>query len=170
MTNKFTLRQPTANDGMDIHKLIADCPPLDTNSSYCNFLQSSHFAQTAIVATHNDQIVGSVSGYRLPDQPNILFIWQVAVSETARGEGLASQMLTQLLTRLQSSGVDTLHTTITKSNSASWSLFTSLAKTLNTSIEHSIWLERDQHFKGQHDSEYLVEIGPFSLIHTGNQS
>lgn len=156
------LRAPTREDGMSIFRLIERCPPLDTNSSYCNFLQSSHFSTTSVAAVLDDKLVGFISGYRIPECPETLFIWQVAVDEQARGQGLASQMLLNILNRAGNDDICHLETTITESNQASWTLFRSLAKKLSADIQSSTWLDKQIHFDGQHDSEELVRIGPFS--------
>jgi len=95
----ISLHLPTLNDGYAVHRLIKSCPPLDVNSAYCNFLQSGHFARTSILAKAGDQCVGFISGYVKPEDANTLFIWQVAVNDSARGKGLASQMLDSLLQR-----------------------------------------------------------------------
>ncbi len=65
----WTFLQPTAKDGDEIFNLIADCPPLDTNSSYCNFLQSTHFHKTCVIARCNGQIAGFISGYKMYGPP-----------------------------------------------------------------------------------------------------
>src|SRR3546814_8400758 len=106
---------PKAEDGAAISKLIAACPPLDRNSAYCNLLQCSHFADTCIVAERDGYIAGWISGYRPPSEPDRFFIWQVAVSETARGAGLAGRMIDMLLARPSAAGARALITTITRS-------------------------------------------------------
>lgn len=83
----ITLRRPRAEDGSAIWRLIASCAPLDENSMYCNLLQCDHFADTCVVAERAGEIVGWVSGYVLPDDSETLFIWQVAVSDAAKGQG-----------------------------------------------------------------------------------
>ncbi len=162
MSNKIELRIPTLSDGMDVYRLVERCPPLDANSSYCNILQCGHFAQTSVAAEMNGEIVGFISAYKKPDQANTLFIWQVAVDEKARGQGLASKMLLHILQRPHCESVNHLETTITEDNKGSWALFERLAKTLSTELNSSIWLEKQKHFDGQHESEALVVIGPFT--------
>jgi len=159
---EIKLRVPTLEDGMSVFRLIKRCPPLDTNSSYCNILQTSHFASTSVAAEVNGQVLGFISGYLLPDRPDTLFIWQVAVDEDARGIGLASRMLINLLTRSACNQVSYLETTITQDNTPSWRLFKGVAKRLSTELQSAVWLEKDAHFDGQHDSEALVRIGPFN--------
>lgn len=148
---------------MDVYRLVENCSPLDMNSSYCNLLQCSHFSDTSVAAEIKDELAGFISGYIIPARPNTLFIWQVAVSESARGMGLASRMLNDILARPQCSAVEYLETTITQDNKASWALFERLAKKLSTNLQTSDWMDKEAHFSGQHDSETLVSIGPISL-------
>jgi L-2,4-diaminobutyric acid acetyltransferase len=156
------LRSPSLEDGMAVFRLVKNCPPLDTNSSYCNLLQCSHFSSTSVAAEIDGEIVGFISGYALPERPNTLFIWQVAVGEQARGAGLASRMLKHILARPHCTDITYLETTITEDNQASWALFKSLAKALPADFSSSEWMDKDAHFAGQHDSEALVRIGPFN--------
>ncbi|GAA3974356.1 hypothetical protein GCM10022278_34280 [Allohahella marinimesophila] len=92
----------------------------------------------------------------------MLFIWQVAVHESARGQKLASRMLEEILGRTQCSQVTELQTTITKNNEASWSLFQRLAKNLDAPLNTSVMFDRKTHFDDRHDTEMLVSIGPFA--------
>jgi len=161
---KVHLRLPTTEDGASVFHLINHCPPLDTNSMYCNLLQCTHFANTCIVATLQDELFGFISGYLLPERPDTLFIWQVAVSEKARGQGLGTRMLTSILSRSQCCQVTYLETTITDSNKASWALFESLATQLRTSINTTLMFDQKTHFEGKHDSETLLRLGPFNRI------
>ena len=154
----ITLRSPTAADGAAIHRLIAACPPLDTNSLYCNLLQASHFAQTCILAEQNGQAVGWISGYIPPNDPHTLFVWQVAVHEAARGQGLGRRMLQGQLDRPSLAGVRQIQTTITPSNQASWALFKGFAKARGASLSHEAHFHRDRHFQGAHETEHMVSI------------
>jgi L-2,4-diaminobutyric acid acetyltransferase len=164
---QLELRTPAPIDGASVFRLIDQCPPLDTNSMYCNLLQCTHFADTSVAAFHTDasgeELVGFISGYLIPARKDTLFIWQVAVNESARGVGLAGSMLKHILDRPQCSHVTYLETTITESNKASWGLFKSLANKLGTGLEKSVEFDRDTHLAGEHDTEFLARIGPFNL-------
>ena len=74
MAQELTLRPPTATDGMAVHNLIAACPPLDTNSAYCNLIQCSHFSSTSVLADADGEVAGFISGHRIPERPDTLFI------------------------------------------------------------------------------------------------
>lgn len=108
------------------------------------------------------ELLGAVSGYRLPEDPCVLFVWQVAVSERARGMGLARTMLRALIARVAESGVCHVHTTITPDNDASWALFRSLATSLASPLTFRDHFMQEQHFGGAHATEQLIQIGPFS--------
>ena len=161
LNGSIELRTPTADLGAAVAQLIRECPPLDPNSTYCNLLQCSHFAGTSVAAMRQGELIGFISGYRIPGQPDTLFIWQVAVSGKARGKALATRMLEHILTRQNSQSITHLETSITPDNQASWALFKGLAKRLDTSITSSVLFDKERHFLGAHDSELLVRIGPF---------
>lgn len=154
------LRPPVSQDGAAVFKLVSSCPPLDPNSLYCNLLQATHFASTSVAADMDDELVGFISGYRLPNNPETLFIWQVAVGERARGQGLATRMVRHILERPENAGVTTIETTITEDNQASWALFTSLAKKLDADLSRQVMFDKHDHFAGQHATEMLVTIRP----------
>ncbi|CAG4905790.1 unnamed protein product [Acidocella sp. C78] len=154
-----SLRRPTAADGPAVTALIADCPPLDLNSAYCNLLQCTDFAETCVIAEREATVVGWISGYLPPSDPSRIFVWQVAVSAAARGIGLGGQMLDALLDRPAMAGVRALATTITEGNTASWRLFESLARRRGASFVRAVRFDRATHFAGRHDSEFEVTIG-----------
>jgi len=155
---------PAAEDAADIHALIAVCPPLDGNSLYANLIQCTHFAATCAVARMDAKVVGWISGHRPPAENNAYFLWQVAVHPEARGRGLPRRMLAQILARPEQVGTCHIQTSITRANEPSWSLFRSVAAWLKTPMREELWFDREQHFGGQHESEFLVTIGPFSAL------
>lgn len=162
---EIVLRKPVDTDGLDVHRLIANCPPLDPNSIYCNLLQCAHFSNTSVIAIDqkSNEVLGFISGYLKPNDPTCLFVWQVAVGERARGQGLAKKMLMHILKRGITHQLSYIETTITKENNASWALFRSAAKELNTELVDSPLFTKTLHFQGLHDTEHLVRIGPFQM-------
>ena len=158
----INLRKPHKDDGFKLHQLVAECAPLDPNSIYCNLLQCSHFADTGVAAEMNGDLVGFISGYIPPQQPKTLFVWQVAVHEKGRGQGLAKRMLKAIVARDHCADVTHMETTITEDNQASWALFRSFARDMGAELTYQEHFEKGVHFGGQHDSEFLLRIGPFT--------
>lgn len=159
-TDEITFRAPRTDDGADVWRLIQSCGPLDENSLYCNLLQCDHFGDTCVAAERADDgsIVGWVSGYILPDSPDTLFVWQVAVDESAQGKGIAKKMLAELLGREACENVRALKTTITSDNKASWALFSSFARARDGDMQREPYFRRDAHFDGEHATEHMVTI------------
>lgn len=162
------IRPPVADDAAKLHRLIAECPPLDTNSLYCNLLHCTHFAGTSAAAfvsdtTGTQQLIGFISAYIPPGRPDTLFVWQVAVAPSGRGRGLAGRMLDAILERPVCDNVRYVDTTITPGNQASWALFRSWAARHEAAVASRLHFERNRHFDGNHDDEHLMRIGPFEM-------
>ena len=159
---EIVLRPPTVDDGAPLHALVRDCRPLDENSIYCNLLQCTHFADTCVVAEKDGHLVGFVSGYRLPRDPSVYFLWQVGVSRAGRGHGLGRRMIQHILAREACRGVAELNTTITRSNEASRALFAAVARAEGAEVsEHEYFSEA--HFGGAgHEAEFLFRIRPLA--------
>jgi L-2,4-diaminobutyric acid acetyltransferase len=153
----LVLRKPETTDGAAIWELIKACKPLDENSMYCNLVQADHFRDTCVVAELDGDIVGWISGHMIPAE-DALFVWQVAVSDAARGLGLGRKMLTHLIERSECADATHLKTTITKDNDASWGLFRSFARHIGGALSDEPHFEKEAHFEGRHDTEYMVTI------------
>jgi len=152
------LRKPVATDGAEIWGLVRSCAPLDENSLYCNLLQTDHFRDTCVVAEMDGDIVGWVSGYMLPNDPETFFVWQVAVAEAARGLGLGLSMLRHLIDRPECDGVSRLQTTITADNEASWALFRKFARKFDARASSQAYYTQALHFRARHKTEHMVTI------------
>lgn len=161
MSEPVRIRRPDARDGAAVWSLIEASSTLDGNSLYCNLLQCSHFASTCALAEQGGAVVGWVSGYVLPEAPDIYFVWQVCVSNAARGQGLGRKLIGAVLERSICANVTTLQCTITPDNAPSWGLFAAIARRLDTPMQQAEHFLRDEHFAGRHDSEYAVTLGPF---------
>ena len=161
--DELLIEQPLSVDGVNVHDLVAACPPLDTNSLYMNLIQTTHFAETCALARKDGEVVAWVSGHIPPQEPETYFLWQVAVGEKARGQRIAKRLVADIFSRPACKDVRYLKTTITRDNEASWGLFRSIARWLDAPLQESDFFDKDRHFKGRHDSEILVTIGPFDL-------
>lgn len=158
--NEIIYRPPRSEDGEDVWRLIGSCEPLDENSLYCNLLQCDHFGDTCIAAERADDgaLVGWISGYLLPDDPQTLFVWQVAVDKAVQGSGVGKHMLKALLDRDACDNVQSVKTTITAENDASWGLFSSLARIRGGEMLREPYFRKDLHFGGKHATEHMLTI------------
>lgn len=143
-----------------MYQLVRDCAPLDLNSEYCYMLLCSHFAATCITAEQGGRLVGFISAYRRPTDDAVLFVWQVAVHPSVRGQGLASRMLDELLARETCRTILWVEATINPSNTASWALFESLAERRRAMTARRPFLSREHFADDTHEEEVLMRIGP----------
>lgn len=156
--HEICLRKPFADDGFKIHQLVKNSPPLDLNSIYSYHLIARHQANTSIVAEFQGNIVGYISAYILPDKPDTLFIWQVAVDDKMRGKGIAKMMLSGLLSRPAMTSLAYLETTVNPSNLASRGLFEHYSKEHGHPIEEESFLSENDFGEGSHESEIMLRI------------
>jgi len=127
------------------------------------------FSDTSVVVFEGEgqkKPVGFVSGYIRPDDPDTLFIWQVAVHESQRGQGLATKMLFELLDRNACKNVQYIEATVSPSNIPSQNLFLGLARKFHTNYQVSDYFATEdfpQEGSGEeHEDEWLYRIGPFN--------
>jgi L-2,4-diaminobutyric acid acetyltransferase len=94
----------------------------------------------------------------MPDEPQTVFVWQVAVDKSAQGMGVGRKMLRHLLDRDELRDIRQLKTTITAKNQASWALFSRLARLRGGELSDEPHYKRDHHFDGEHETEHMVTI------------
>lgn len=161
-SGEVLIRAPRVEDGRAIWELVDQCRPLDLNSCYAYCLIGRDFSGTSVVAEEDGKVVGFISAYRRPADPENIFIWQVAIHSSQRGKGLARSMLLKLLEREACGGVRFLETTVTPSNKPSRALFSSLAREMECRLIETEGFPADI-FPGDqsHEEERLLRIGPF---------
>ncbi len=153
----IVLDLPTLVDGAAIWHIARDCGSLDLNSSYAYLLWCRDFAATSRVVRLEGKPVGFLTGYRRPDEPDTLVVWQIAVAVDQRGKGLASAMLDSVV----DGGGRHLETTITTDNTASIALFTAFAQRHRATIRRRRVFSEEL-FPDAHKSEDLYRIGPLN--------
>jgi L-2,4-diaminobutyric acid acetyltransferase len=164
MSGKHLIETPTKADGAALWRIARDSQKLDLNTPYAYLLWCRDFADTSVVAKVDGLAVGFVIGYRRPAAPDTALVWQVAVDESQRGQGLAGKLLDDLYTRLVGQGVRYLETTVTPDNKMSIKLFTSFAHRWHAHMEREVLFERSDFPDGEpHEREELYRIGPLSL-------
>jgi len=158
------LRPPRGSDAVAIRDLVAETGVLDLNSTYAYLLLSTDFAETSIVADVDGRLQGFITGYRPPQRPDVLFVWQVAVAPSAQRGGLAAAMLDAVVDRVRAGGDGaplTVEATVSPGNASSRAFFGAFAR------RHGVALTERPHFTadqldpdGAHEDEPLLRIGP----------
>jgi len=142
-------------------RIVKESKVLDVNSSYCYLMWSKYFNKTSIVAQHDDQVIGFISGFIQPESPDTLFIWQIAVEPSFRGRGLATKLIDQLLKQLRHENIRYLEATVTPSNLPSSNLFKGIAQKYETNCKIFECFSKEQFPDMSYEEEYTYRIGPF---------
>jgi len=136
-------------------RLARDSGALDLNTSYAYLLFARDFARTCRVAVVDGEVVGFVLGYYRPEEPDTLFVWQVAVDPGQRGRQLAGRLLTEV-----TAGARFLEASITADNTASQRLFERFAQQHDAALVRGDFFASTDFPDTGHETEGLVRIGP----------
>lgn len=136
-------------------RLARDSGALDLNTSYAYLLFARDFSRTCRVAVVDGEVAGFVLGYRRPDAPDTLFVWQVAVDPAQRGRQLAGRLLADV-----SAGARFVEASITADNAASQRLFERFAQERGVALERADLFSSTDFPDAGHETEGLVRIGP----------
>lgn len=153
------LRAMASEDAAQVWRIARDTG-MDLNSPYAYLVWGEHFSATSLVAEADGAVVAYLTGYRLPDDPSTVFVWQVAVDPASRQGGLASRMLDALVERLH--GVTALEATVTTSNEASSRLFRAFADRHGASVHTEVLFGSDLFPDGGHEPEHRFRIEPLT--------
>ncbi len=150
-------------DGAKLWDLVRRTGVLDVNSSYSYLMMCEYFKNTCVIAENDSEIVGFVTAFIPPEKPDTIFVWQVAVDSSMRGEGLGSKLLQELIKMESCNDVQFLEATISPSNRPSFSLFRKFARDLDTHCQVTELFPEDAfpNSDEQHEKEMLNRIGPF---------
>lgn len=161
MPEGIRFRTPSIEDGEPIHRVVRESGVLDVNSCYLYLLLCQEFAQTCVVAEResDQRIVGFVTGFRPPEKPDTVFLWQVGVDTEAQGQGLGRHLVEAFLEQPGARDARVLETTISPSNEASQGLFRSVARGRGADLTAQPWFLED-HFPPGHEAEELYRIAP----------
>jgi L-2,4-diaminobutyric acid acetyltransferase len=156
----WLIRPVDVSDASAIWRLVDQCSTLDKNSCYAYLLLCSDFADTCLAAYAGDELVGFILGYVPPKREDVLFVWQVGVSRSVRGQGLGKELLGELTRRAVARGTRYLEATVTPGNVASKRLFCSLAASRECEFATFSHFQSHHFASSQHDEELLYRIGP----------
>jgi L-2,4-diaminobutyric acid acetyltransferase len=160
--NALLTRRPSLDDGAEVQQLVSASGGLEANTTYAYLLLSHHFSDTCVVAELKGKLVGCALGYRLPQEPRALFLWQIGVAPDFQGQGIGKRLLRALSDRPELADIERVELTIAPSNLASRHLFQSWALEMNTYMKCVGKFERDAFGPTTHEEEDVLSIGPLN--------
>lgn len=158
---EIIFRNPRIDDGAAMWRIVKNSGVLDVNSAYLYLLLCKDFSESCIVAEHHGKVVGFVTGYRVPGRPAVIFLWQVGVDESMRGQGLGKRLVGAFLRSEGARGATVLETTVSPDNGPSRALFQAIARDLDAELKIAPCFVSSQFPEEGHEDEELFRIGPF---------
>jgi L-2,4-diaminobutyric acid acetyltransferase len=154
----LSIGTPALHDAVEMHLLAEKSGVLDVNSRYAYLLCVRLFQQSCrVVRNQADEVLGFVTAIVDPDAPDTLFVWQVTIDQSARGQQLGARMIVDIISALQ---VRYVEATVTPSNAPSTRMFASIADLLEADMQHSAGFGPKLFAPEEHEAEVLVRIGP----------
>jgi len=156
---EIAFRCTRAQDGRALREVVEATGVLDPNSTYAYVLLADRFADSCVLAEQGDEVVGFVTGFRDPRDPDVAFLWQIGLRPSAQGKGLGRRLLEAFLRAPGNAGARWLHTTVAEGNEASEALFRGFAARIGAEVEVDPGYPAPLLDPG-HASERLFRIGP----------
>ena len=147
-------------DGASVWKLACDSGVLEANSCYAYLLLCTDFADTCLIVERDRELLGFVVAYRPPSNPDSVFVWQIAIRDDARGQGLGQRLLGALVELPGCEGITALEATVGRSNLASHRLFRAFARERGAGCEVTEGFTRAHFGSLAHEEEDRFRIGP----------
>ncbi|MCE6995242.1 diaminobutyrate acetyltransferase [Saccharothrix sp. S26] len=163
-SSQITFRRPRVADGAAMWRIARDSGGLDVNSPYSYLLWCRDFPATSAVGCLDGEVVAFATGYRRPDEPDTLFVWQVAVAGGHRRRRVGLGLLDALVAQATRSGpVTFVEATVTPGNPASRRLFESFAAARGCDLRtRPLFGAPDFASAASHEDEVLHRIGPLA--------
>jgi len=152
------LRAPEADDAGRIADLADGFASGEAYAPQGDLMSNAAFRDTSVVAELEGELVGGVTAYRLPYDPQTLFIWHADVAETARDQGLSSLMMGYLMRQEACVGVTRVQTAIAPMDERAWTLFRHFARWQRSHMEIQMFITQALTPFAQHETDHLVTI------------
>lgn len=154
-------RAPVPEDGPAVWNLVENTPGLDSNSIYYYSLWFRDFSDGSLIATVDDEIVGFLTGYRRPEEPETYFVWQTAVNPRHGIPFLGVKLFQAAADQQVADGARYVEATVSADNKAILMVLKQFAKKHSAHVETRV-LFPGSLFPESHHDEVLYRIGPLT--------
>ncbi len=139
--NTITLRHPTKDDAQAMLDVVLETNKESSQGGLDIYALKSYqrmcdtFAETSLVATIDDKVVGFMTGFLMPNTPEPeLFVWQVGVDPKDQGNGIGPMLLRTIV---EQASIKSFVTTIEGDNKPSQNAFAKLARKMGINFSHT---------------------------------
>ncbi|QUH05534.1 diaminobutyrate acetyltransferase [Saccharopolyspora erythraea] len=161
LREEVVFRTPEPKDGQAVWEMVSNDRQLDTNSPYYYTMWFRDFAHESLVATVRDEIVGFLTGYRRPDEPETYVVWQEAVRPRHGIPNLGVDIFEHAAAQQIADGAKYVEATVSANNKPIIWVLKKFAKAHAAEVETGVLFPSD-YFPGEHHDEVLYRIGPIA--------
>jgi len=119
----------------------------------------SRFADSSLVAETEGALIGFVGGYRTPEPPHAVLLWQIDVDPAYRRQGVGNALLHALIRCPGCADAEYLEASVRSSDVACKRLIEGFARELSTTCEATFDTSEMLSSSGG-DVEELLRVGP----------
>jgi L-2,4-diaminobutyric acid acetyltransferase len=153
-----TLRAPLPEDGARIAALAEDFVSRKARNIPETLVGRGAFRETSVLAELAGKLLGWVSAYILPYDPQTLFIWAVEVVKSEQNPGLSSLMLGYLMRQEPRAGLTRVQTVISCDEDRPWALFRQFARWQHSRLDIQPYFTQALTPHKRHENDNLVTI------------
>ncbi|MFF7256527.1 diaminobutyrate acetyltransferase [Streptomyces microflavus] len=154
-------RTPRVEGAPALWEMVDQTEALDNNSPYYYALWCRDFAATSLVATLDDEVIGFLTGYFRPDEPDTYLVWLEAVRPRHGIPMLGVQLFERAADRAVERGAVFIEATVSADNKAIIMVLKKVAKRYAAEVDTQVLFPGDL-FPGEHHDEVLYRIGPLA--------
>jgi L-2,4-diaminobutyric acid acetyltransferase len=155
-------RIPRPGDAPAVWDMVDASEELDNNSPYHYALWFRDFAETSLVATVDDEVVGFLTGYLRPEAPDTYFVWQEAAKARHGIPMLGVKLFERAADRAVARGARFVEATVSADNKAIIMVLKKYAKRHAAPVDTRVLFPGGLFPGGEHHDEVLYRIGPLS--------
>ncbi|MFI2549161.1 diaminobutyrate acetyltransferase [Streptomyces rochei] len=152
-------RTPRVEDAQAMWQMVHESDELDDNSPYYYALWCRDFADTSLVAELENEVIGFLTGYFRPEQPDTYLVWQEAAKPRHGIPMLGVHLFERAADRAVRNGARYIEATVSADNKAIIMVLKKCAKRFRASV-HTEVLFPASLFPEDHHDEVLYRIGP----------
>ena len=164
----MTIRKPEIKDAVVLRNLEINSSVLEVDSihSFINYCRYSH--ETSLILEESNRILGFIFGSIDSNESNTIFIHQIFIEPEYRRKGLATFMLFNLLSRIQTKKINSLKTIIFINDTQLDAFYKSITKKLETKCNGIVLSESVKDSNNQKLEVIQLHIGSFDLLNKNN--
>ncbi|MFF8456420.1 L-2,4-diaminobutyric acid acetyltransferase [Streptomyces albidoflavus] len=153
-------RTPRPADAPAVWRLAERTAALDPNGPHHYALWFRDFADTSLVATLDEEVVGFVTGYRRPEAPDTYFVWQYAAVARFALPFLDAELFESAADRERARGARYVETTAGTGSQGLVTVLEQYARGRSAPVRTALLFPAER-FPAAHADEVLYRIGPF---------